>query len=106
MILCSVRTGGPYRLQEFRGKQKKEKVSSVTNLEPRKSDVFYSLLRDLIIFLVAGLQIWLYLVKNIIKSPLQEESCYKVIEKDFNEELYANVVNIAAIFSRYTEISA
>lgn len=89
-----------------REKKKKEKVSSVRHLEFKKTDVFYSFLWDLSIFLVAGLQIWFSLAKNIFKSLLQEKSCYKGIKKDFDEELYIKAVNIAAIFSRYTETSA
>lgn len=106
MILCSVRTGGPYRLKEFGAGGVEKKVSTVRNSELKKSDVFSSLLRDLSIFLVAGLQIWFSLDKDILKSPLQEESCYKGIKKDFHKEVHTKVVNIATTFSKYTEISA
>lgn len=56
-------------------KKKKKKISSIRNLKLKKSDIFYSLLKDLSNFLIAGLQTWFSLVKSMFKTPLEEVSC-------------------------------
>lgn len=50
---------------------KKIKFSSIRNLKLKKSAVFYSLLKDLSYCLTVGLQIWFFLIKSILKTPLE-----------------------------------